>query len=68
MIGKDVGQRRRVGWGRGVCRQGEDGIMTGLSPLNRVCEGGEEKEREEEEDPNLSTQRLGLFFFRTGLK
>lgn len=45
MIGKDVEQHRSVGWGRGVCRQGEDGIMTGLSPLNRVCEGGKEKRR-----------------------
>lgn len=34
-------------WGGvgGVCRQGVDGIMTGLSPLNGVCEGGEEKSR-----------------------
>lgn len=37
-----------------MCRQGEDGIMTGLSPPNRVGEGGGERkeggvEREEEE-------------------
>lgn len=50
MTGKDGGQRRSVGWGgRGGCRQGEDGIMTGLSPPNGVCEGGEQsREREGE--------------------
>lgn len=45
--------------------------MTGLSPPNGVWEGGEEREEVEEEgeeDPNLSNERQGLFFFRNELK
>lgn len=49
--------------------KGEDGIMTGLSPPNGVCEGGSRAEKgrekeEEEEDPNLSNERLGAFLFQ----
>lgn len=62
MIGEDceeIGARCKGG----ECRQGEDGIMTGLSAPNAVCGGGEEAE----EDPKLSNERLGSFFIRSGL-
>lgn len=57
-------------WGGG-CIQDEDGIMTGLSPSNgakgRGSRVGTEREKEKE-DPNLSDERLRLFFLRNQLK